>query len=138
MMCLEDVSENMTTNLKFDPEPPISTSGRATWTHEFKEAVVEAVGKWGREPEALQVMKWVKKLDAEPGKFLESFSDKELAMWRTHVKNNHVPYHRRCRTCVTSAGTGKIWQGDCRLLWWLRTLPTSSYAMCCSFGDQSR
>ena len=32
----------------------------------------------------------------------------------------------------------KIWQGDCRLLWWLRMLPTSSYAMCCSFGDQSR
>ena len=108
MMCLEDVSESMATNLRFEPEPPASTLGGTAWTHEFKEAVVEAVAKWGREPEAPQVMKWVKKLDAEPGKFLESFSDKELAMWRTHVKSNHVPYHRRCKTCVTSSGTGKI------------------------------
>ena len=108
MMCLEDVSESIATNLRFEPGPPTSTSGGTAWTLEFKQAVVEAVAKWGREPEALQVMKWVKKLDAEPGKFLESFSDKELAMWRTRVKNNHIPYHRRCKTCVTSSGTGKI------------------------------
>ena len=60
MMCLGDVSESMATNLRFDPEPPTSTSGGTAWTLEFKEAVVEAVGKWGREREALQVMKWVK------------------------------------------------------------------------------
>ena len=46
LMCLEDVSESMATNLRFDPEHPESTSGSAAWTHEFKEAVVEASAKW--------------------------------------------------------------------------------------------
>eukprot|EP00439_Symbiodinium_sp_Y106_P050041 s545_g6.t1 len=107
VMCLEEVSENMATNMTFEPSPPPATSSGTAWTTEFKKAVAEAVRRWGREPEALQMMKWVKRLDAEPGKFLEAFSDKELAMWRTHVKNNHVPYNRRCRTCVTTSGTGK-------------------------------
>ena len=107
VVCLEEVSESMATNLTFDPLPPSATSGGTAWTSDFKEAITRAIRQWGREPEALQMMKWVKRLDAVPGKFLEAFTDKELAMWRTHVKNNHVPYDRRCRTCVTTSGTGK-------------------------------
>ena len=98
VVCLEEVSESMATNLTFDPLPPSATSGGTAWTSDFKEAITRAIRQWGREPEALQMMKWVKRLDAVPGKFLEAFTDKELAMWRTHVKNNHVPYDRRCRT----------------------------------------
>ena len=108
VMCLEEISEDLATNLTFDPLPPQATLVGTSWTLEFKEAVSTSIKRWGREPEALQMMKWVKKLDAVPGKFLEAFTDKELAMWRTHVKNNHVPYNRRCRTCVTTSGTGKM------------------------------
>ena len=66
----------MATNLIFGSELPQSTDGGPAWTHEFKVAVAASIQRWGREPETLQMMRWVKKLDAEPGKFLESFTDK--------------------------------------------------------------
>ena len=107
--CLEEIGENVVTNLAFDGIPPVANErGSSRWTPEFKEALVQAVRLWGREPEALQVAKWVKKLDIKDGDFMESLSDKELAMWRAHVRNNHLPYNRRCQTCVRSSGTGKI------------------------------
>ena len=109
VMCLEEVGNNVATNLALGSEVPLATTtASSSWTSEFKGAIVDAVRSWGREPEALQVMKWVKKLDANPERFLEAFTDKELAMWRTHVKNNHLPFNRRCKTCATSTGTGRI------------------------------
>ena len=105
--CLEEVGDNVVTNLKLKEPLPEATEENAAWTLGFKQEVVEAIKQWGREPEALQVMKWMKKLDAESGKFLEGFTDKELEMWRTHVRNNHVPFHRRCGTCVRSRATGR-------------------------------
>ena len=104
--CLEEVEDNIVTNLKISEPVPLSTTHGQAWTVEFKHAVVRAVEQWGREPEALQVMKWIRKLDAEGG-FLEGFSDKELKMWRTHVRNNHTPFNRKCGTCVRSSATGK-------------------------------
>ncbi|CAE7817000.1 unnamed protein product, partial [Symbiodinium necroappetens] len=83
--CLEEIGESIVTNLAFDGAPPAATErGSSRWTFEFKEALVQAVRLWGREPEALQVAKWVKKLDIKDGDFMESLSDKELAMWRAH------------------------------------------------------
>ena len=31
---------------------------------------------------------------------------KDLAYWETHVRNNHVPYDRRCQTCVREVQQG--------------------------------
>ena len=86
----------------------ITTGEAAAWTPKFKKEIVEAVGRWWKEPEALQIVKWAwaKKLDVKG--FLESFSEKDLRMWRTHVRNNHTPYSRHCRTCVSSSGVGRI------------------------------
>ncbi|CAE7828798.1 RE1 [Symbiodinium sp. CCMP2592] len=95
VMCLEEVCENIATNLTFGQEIPQATSDGAAWTMEFKEAVSEAIRHWDDE------------MGEKVGKFLETFTDKELAMWRTHVRNNHVPYNKRCRTCVTTSGTGR-------------------------------
>ncbi|CAE7212420.1 TY2B-DR3 [Symbiodinium microadriaticum] len=86
-VCLEEVDDNIVTNLKILEPVPLSTMHGQAWTVDFKHAVVRAVEQWGREPEALQVMKWIKKLDAE-GEFLEGFTDKELKMWRTHIFGN--------------------------------------------------
>ncbi|CAE7232960.1 TY2B-DR3 [Symbiodinium microadriaticum] len=77
--CLDEVGDNIVTNLKILEPVPLSTMHGQAWTVDFKHAVVRAVEQWGREPEALQVMKWIKKLDAE-GEFLEGFTDKELKM----------------------------------------------------------
>ena len=105
--CLEEVGDNMMTNLKFEEPVPLAVGDDSAWTTDFKQAIVSSIGDWGPKPEALQVVKWMKKPDAEQGKFLEGFTDKELQMWRTHVRNNHLPFNRRCGTCVRSSATGK-------------------------------
>ena len=105
-MCLEEVGGVMATNLDFTLPSEITTGQNAMWTHSFKNAIVEAVARWRKEPEALQVVKWAKKIDVKG--FLESLSDKDLKMWRTHVRNNHQPYNRNCRTCVSSSGVGRL------------------------------
>ena len=105
-MRLEEVAGVMATNLDFILPLERTTSTGITWSSSFKTAIVDAVRRWRREPEALQVVKWAKKLDVKG--FLEGFSEKELRMWRTHVRNNHTPYNRRCRTCVASSGVGRM------------------------------
>ena len=52
-----------------------------------------------------QITRWLAKMDA--GNFLGSLTDRELEQWRVHVRNNHQPYHRNCKTCVESSGTGR-------------------------------
>ncbi|CAE7769634.1 GIP [Symbiodinium sp. CCMP2592] len=105
--CLEEVGPNVVTNLNLEDPVPLATGSDLAWTVEFKRAIASSATRWGREPDALQVVKWMKKLDAEQGKFLEGFTDKELQMWRTHVRNNHLPFNRRCGTCVRSSATGR-------------------------------
>ena len=105
-MCLEEVAGVIATNLDFILPLECTTSTGAAWTSSFKTAIVEAVRRWQKEPESLQVVKWAKKLDVKG--FLEGFTEKELRMWRTHVRNNHTPYNRRCRTCVASSGVGRM------------------------------
>ena len=105
-MCVEEVGEVMATNLDFALPLEITTGEAAAWTSKFKREIVEAVGRWRKEPEALQIVKWAKRLDAKG--FLESFSEKDLRMWRAHVRNNHTPYNRHCKTCVSSSGVGRI------------------------------
>ena len=84
--CLEETGDNVVTNLMVKEPWVKATMDGVVWTSELKQALVEAIKLWGREPEALQVMKWIKKLDAESGKFLEGFTDKELEMW--HVAHS--------------------------------------------------
>ena len=64
-MCLEEVGEVMATNLDFVLPLEITTGENAAWTHGFKLAVVEAIKRWKVEPEALQVVKWAKKIDVK-------------------------------------------------------------------------
>ena len=80
-----------------------TSSGR--WTEEFKKGTVKAVMKWFWTPETRQRTKWMARMDM--GEFLGSLSTKELEQWKVHVRNNHLPYHRKCRTCVESSGTGR-------------------------------
>ena len=77
--CLEEVEDSLVTNMKMREPLPKATDGSSAWTYDFKRAVVEAIQQWEREPEALQVIKWMKKLDADREKFLEGFTDRS---WR--------------------------------------------------------
>ena len=105
VMCLDELYGTVATNLDYE-EKMIPTSNRSgRWTEEFKIGTVKAVKKWFRTPETRQRTKWMAKMDT--GEFLSSLSTKELEQWKVHVKNNHLPYHRKCRTCVESSGTGR-------------------------------
>ncbi|CAE7488319.1 RE1, partial [Symbiodinium necroappetens] len=104
-MCLEEQYGTVVTNLDYDQGEMTTSSSSGRWTEEFKNSTTHAVTKWMWNPETRQRAKWMAKMDA--GSFLSSLSNKELEQWRVHVKNNHLPYNRRCRTCVESSGTGR-------------------------------
>ena len=61
-----------------------------------------AINRWRGHPEEMYLGFLLHKLDAE-----EPWSEKELRQWRQHVANGHVPFNKRCRTCVTTAATGR-------------------------------
>ena len=105
-MCLEEQYGTVVTNLDYDQgEMTTSSFSSGRWTEEFKNSTTHAVTKWMWNPETRQRAKWMAKMDA--GSFLSSLSNKELEQWRVHVRNNHLPYNRRCRTCVESSATGR-------------------------------
>ncbi|CAE7892782.1 RE1, partial [Symbiodinium necroappetens] len=106
--CLEEVEDNLVTNMKMREPLPKATDGSLAWTYDFKRAVVEAIQKWEREQEALQVVKWMKKLDVDREKFLEGFTDKELEMWRTHVRLQ-LPEERIGAYCLSLDVAGPFW-----------------------------
>ena len=38
---------------------------------------------------------------------LEDMSDRDLKKWAQHVRDGHVPFNPRCKTCVETSATGK-------------------------------
>ena len=38
---------------------------------------------------------------------LDEMSERDLKQWARHVRDGHVPFHKRCRTCVMNAGSGR-------------------------------
>ena len=108
VMCLENQGESIVTNLDYDKELKTVTNGGGRWTMSFKEETAEAMKRWDKVPESRQVRVWMAKMDKVREKsFLESLSDKELAQWKVHVRNNHIPYNRKCKACVESSATGR-------------------------------
>ncbi|CAE7383237.1 unnamed protein product, partial [Symbiodinium necroappetens] len=105
IMWLERTGEFMVTNLDYESPATTTTTSAGRWTATFKEETIKAINKWFWAPESRQRAKWMARMDA--GSFLESLSNKELEQWRVHLRNNHVPYNRKCRTCVESSATGR-------------------------------
>ena len=72
-----------------------SATGAIIWTEEFRRALVRAVVHQ-RSRVALYRMEGP----------LSSMSKEELAKWLVHVRNGHIPFHKRCQTCVATRATG--------------------------------
>ena len=104
-MGIEAQYDSMVSNLDYEPTTMTTSSRTGRWTTEFKEETVKAINRWLWAPDFKQKAKWMARMDA--GSFLESLSDKELEQWRVHLRNNHIPYNRKCKTCVESSGTGR-------------------------------
>ncbi|CAE7296882.1 RE1 [Symbiodinium sp. KB8] len=104
-MSIERQGPALVSNLDYVNLPQRTTMATGRWSEEFIEATVKAVQEWKWHPETRQIKRWLAKMDA--GNFLGSLTDRELEQWRAHVRNNHLPYNRKCRTCVESSGTGR-------------------------------
>ena len=73
------------------------------WTPSLRLRLGEAIQAWRLGPCTVRAARALAKL----GGNLEDMSEAELRRWEQHVRDGHLPYDRRCRTCVRTAGAGK-------------------------------
>ncbi|CAE7845141.1 GIP, partial [Symbiodinium necroappetens] len=69
------------------------------WSLSFQRMLAKGIFAWRKTPEPLMLCA------ARGGD--GAMSPEELRRWRRHVANGHLPYNRRCRTCVETAATGR-------------------------------
>ena len=73
------------------------------WTPMLSTAIKSAIDCWHKAPDQLRLAHLLCSMEGK----LEDMTEKELKRWAQHVRNGHVPFDKRCRTCVTNAGTGR-------------------------------
>ena len=91
------------TNMFFAGTTPPSSRSPSQWTETLADEIKEAIGQWFKHPDQL---KMAQLLCATNGS-LGEMSEAELKKWAKHVRNGHVPFDKRCRTCVINSGTGR-------------------------------
>ena len=73
----------------------------STWPSALKYGFAQAMVNWRR-----SALRWAEpSLCAMVGN--RNLNAKDLAYWQNHINNNHVPYDKRCRTCVRGSATGR-------------------------------
>ena len=72
------------------------------WKRPFQNEVGLAVDRWRIRPDEMFLGHMLHKLDSD-----SPWSEKDFRYWRRHVANGHLPFDRRCRTCVQTAATGR-------------------------------
>ena len=76
-----------------------SSKGSNGWSKELHKMVANGVLLWRSRPEPL--------LMCSARTEAVGMSPEELRKWKRHIANGHVPYDRRCKTCVETAATGR-------------------------------
>ena len=73
----------------------------SSWPATFKIALAQALLNWRRSD--------MRRHEAVLSKLIgnRELNAKDLEYWQRHINNNHLPYDRRCKTCVRSSGTGR-------------------------------
>ena len=84
------------------PEGLTTKAWPNVWRLPFQYAFGVAVDRWRLRPEEMFLGYMLHKLDSDA-----PWSDKDLRYWRRHVANGHVPFDRRCKTCIQTAATGR-------------------------------
>ena len=69
--------------------------GQLQWTKDFRQCLVQGINKWRNSVTLCR-------LDGP----LSKMTKEELNKWTEHVRQEHVPYNKRCKTCVVSKATG--------------------------------
>ncbi|CAE7914211.1 GIP, partial [Symbiodinium sp. KB8] len=89
-----DVDEAMIPTLNY-------TTPASSWPSTLKVALAQALLNWRRSD--------MRRHEAVLSKLIgnRELNAKDLEYWQRHINNNHLPYDRRCKTCVRSSGTGR-------------------------------
>ena len=74
-----------------------------TWTPGFNNNFIEAVKQWRTYPFAFEIQSVMKKIDGP----LEQMTEAERNRWLRHIRNGHLPFEKRCKTCIETAATGR-------------------------------
>ena len=73
------------------------------WSSAMHRNIVEAIKQWKEAPGTLEVARMLHKLEGP----IKDMSDAEIRKWKRHIRNGHLPYEKRCRTCVRASATGR-------------------------------
>ena len=95
------------TNLDLDKDPQKKISGGAgtsleresRWPPSIYKEIMDGIQQWRNLPNG----RAIKKMDAA----FDQMKDLERQRWIRHVKNGHLPFERRCRTCIEACATGR-------------------------------
>ena len=88
----------------------------STWPPSVRLRLAAGMASWRQSTRTVRMARAMARLRRSP----ESMSEAELRQWEAHIRNGHVPYSRRCATCVRAAGTGRAHR---------RTLAPSAYTL---------
>ena len=75
----------------------------SVWPEVLRRRLGEAMRDWRMHPFKVRMARALCRVARDP----ESMTDKEVKYWEDHIKRGHVPYDRRCATCVRTAGSGR-------------------------------
>ena len=81
------------------PGVEVASANTRTWSEPFIRMIADGIKCWKRRPEPLVL--------CSGGVKDSPWSPEEERKWRRHVENGHLPYNKRCRTCVETAATGR-------------------------------
>ncbi|CAE7214330.1 RE1 [Symbiodinium microadriaticum] len=84
-------------------ESGVDCTAPTSWTSGLLRAIADGVKEWKRWPDQVRQAQLLCKMEGR----LEDMTEKELKQWAKHVRDGHVPFNKRCRTCVVNAGSGR-------------------------------
>ncbi|CAE7234262.1 hypothetical protein AK812_SmicGene14430 [Symbiodinium microadriaticum] len=91
--------------VSFEEEDGVEEIGEhaMVWSSAMHRNIVEAIKQWKEAPGTLEVARMLHKLEGP----IKDMSDAEIRKWKRHIRNGHLPYEKRCRTCVRASATGR-------------------------------
>ena len=84
------------------PEGLATKAWPNVWGLHFQREVGLAVDRWRLRPDEMFLGYMLHRLDSD-----SPWTERGLRYWRRHVVNGHLPFDRRCRTCIQTAATGR-------------------------------
>eukprot|EP00439_Symbiodinium_sp_Y106_P044585 s732_g5.t1 len=73
------------------------------WTSSLATILAQSIEVWWKRPDQVRLAQLLCAMDGP----LSGMSEKELKRWARHVRDGHVPFDKRCKTCVSNAASGR-------------------------------